>query len=59
VLQWCYSGVTLVLNWCYSGVIVVLQWCHSGVKVIALFTGHARLLLHLVVFESNKFGVRE
>jgi hypothetical protein len=45
MLQWCYSGVTVVLQWCYSciivvlqlyysGVTVVLQWCHSGVTVV-------------------------
>jgi hypothetical protein len=25
VLQWCYSGATLLLQWCYSGVPVVLH----------------------------------
>jgi hypothetical protein len=29
-LQWCYSGVTVVLQWCYSGVTVGLPWCYSG-----------------------------
>jgi hypothetical protein len=33
-LQWCHSGVTVVLQWCYSGVTVVLQWCYSGVPVV-------------------------
>jgi hypothetical protein len=23
-----------VLQWCYSGVTVVLQWCHRGVTVV-------------------------
>jgi hypothetical protein len=29
LLQWCYSGVTVVLQWCYSGVTVALQWCYT------------------------------
>jgi hypothetical protein len=29
VLQWCYSGVTVVLQ-CYSGV-TVLEWCFNEV----------------------------
>jgi hypothetical protein len=31
VLQWCYSGVTVVLQSCYSRVTVVLQRCCGGV----------------------------
>ena len=27
MLQWCNSGVTVLLQWCYSGFTVVLQWC--------------------------------
>jgi hypothetical protein len=27
VLQWCYSGVTMVLRWCYSGGTVVILKC--------------------------------
>jgi hypothetical protein len=35
VLQWSYSGVTVVLPWCYRGVTVVLQWCYIGVPVVS------------------------
>ncbi len=34
VLQWCYSGVTVVLEWSYSGIRVVLQWYYSGAAVV-------------------------
>jgi hypothetical protein len=34
VLQWCYNGVTMVLQWCCNGVTMVLQWCYSGVTVV-------------------------
>jgi hypothetical protein len=34
VLQWCYSGVTVVLPSCYSRVTVALQSCYSGVIVL-------------------------
>jgi hypothetical protein len=34
VIQWCYSGVTVVLQWCYSGVTVVLHWCYGVGRVI-------------------------
>ena len=30
VLQWCYSGVTLVLQWCYSGVTLLQQTAHRS-----------------------------
>jgi hypothetical protein len=32
-----YSGVTVVIQWCYSGVtvvLVVLQWCYGTVKAL-------------------------
>jgi hypothetical protein len=46
LLQWCYSGVTVVsqrfysavtklLHKCYGGITVVLQWCYSGVTVVS------------------------
>jgi hypothetical protein len=35
VLQWCYSGVTMVSRWCYSDVTVVSQWCYSCVAVVS------------------------
>jgi hypothetical protein len=31
VVQWWYSGGTVVVQWWYSGGTVVLQWCYSGV----------------------------
>jgi hypothetical protein len=38
VLQWCYSGGTVVLRWCcsvfYSGSTMVLQWCYTGIGVV-------------------------
>jgi hypothetical protein len=34
MLQWRYSGVTVLLQWCYSGVTVLLQWCYSGINVL-------------------------
>jgi hypothetical protein len=35
VLQWCYSGVSVVQQWCCSGVTVVLQWYASCVAASA------------------------
>jgi hypothetical protein len=43
MLQWCYSGVTVVLQWCYSGVTVVLQWCCSDEKRAACVLEHLGL----------------
>jgi hypothetical protein len=33
MLEWCYSGVTVVLRWCCNGVTMVLQWCCHGVAL--------------------------
>ena len=32
-LEWCWSGVGVVLEWCWSGVGVMLEYCWSGVGV--------------------------
>jgi hypothetical protein len=35
VLQWCYSGVSVVSQKCDSGITIVLRWCYSGVTVVS------------------------
>jgi hypothetical protein len=42
----------MVLQWCYSGVTVVLQWCLSGVTMDSLCSLIWPLLL-LIVLESK------
>jgi hypothetical protein len=39
MLQWCYSGVTVVLQWCYSAVAVVLQWVMGYIDGTSLQPG--------------------
>jgi hypothetical protein len=45
VLQWCHSSVTVVLQWCHSCVTVVLQWCHSGVTVVSQWSHNGVTLM--------------
>jgi hypothetical protein len=47
VLQWCYSGVTVVLPWRYSDFTVVLPWRYSGATVVLQWCYLADNFVHL------------
>jgi predicted transcriptional regulator YheO len=52
VLQWCYSGVTVVLHRFYSGVTMVLDYCNNQVVARKLVSSIASLRLKIADLEG-------